>query len=203
MRRIIGVSALDLEAGRLLARLTCGELARLAGLSEDLVFNLARGLGHLRTRRTFQWTLEARGIRFLAHGFVTAPDGRVAPTRKATGKMTGRRLRRARRALGLSDLELSQAAGVSSSTLSRLESGGAVRLTRSAYAVVGALQLAGYTFAPQGRDRALVRRVRVSAPPSERDLPMTWLGVGIGVNANLEFEAEGVVPVRRRRGATR
>lgn len=175
----------------------------MAGVPEAAAFNLARGKAGLGVRRTFQDLLEARGVRFLEPGVVLAADGRLAPTRKATGKMTGRRLTRARNALGLDPHEVAQLAGVSTSTVARLEGSGRVHLTRSAYAVVGALQLAGYAFAPGGRDKALVGRRKRRASAAERDLPIEWLGVGLGVRGDLELEAENVVPLKRRKGVAR
>ena len=194
---------MDLEAGRLLARLTCGDLAHLSQLPEDLVFDLARNRAGIATRCRFQRILEEHGVRFVSPGIVQADDGRLAPTRKAVGKMTGRRLRRARGALGLDRLELARMAGVSTGTVDRLELSGEVRLTRSAYAIVGSLQLAGYTFGRGKQDRALVARRWVRAGPADRDLPIAWLGVGLGVRGDLELEAENVVPLRRRKGVTR
>lgn len=176
----------------------------MAGLPEAAAFNLARGRARLGVRRAFQDLLEARGVRFLEPGVVVAADGRLAPTRKGTGKMTGRRLTRARNALGLDQHEVAALAGVSTSTVARLEGCGRVHLTRSAYAIVGALQLAGYGFASEARrDKALVARRKRRASAADRDLPIEWLGVGLGVRGDLELEAENVVPLKHRKRVTR
>jgi hypothetical protein len=175
----------DLDAGRLLAGLTRPEIARAAHLDPDVVRNATVEHEHRRAspmvKERLIRVLEQRGIIFDAPGFVRHEDGRLAPTRAAVGKVRGRRIQRARRALGMGLVNLACQSGVGVGTIQRLEKCGEFRLTASVYAVVGALQLAGYRFARNHGDKRIGERKR-PLRPYEKDLPIEWLGVGLHVN---------------------
>ncbi|HKT54530.1 MAG TPA: hypothetical protein VJP88_08755 [Caulobacteraceae bacterium] len=139
---------------------------------------------------TMRWELERAGVRFVAPGRIEHEDGRLAPTRSAVGKMTGRRLQRARRSLGMAIHELASETRLATGTLIRLEALGELRLTAAVYAAVGALQLAGYRFAPNHGDKRLGERRR-PLRPWEKDIPIECLGVGLHVRGvDDEFEDE-------------
>jgi hypothetical protein len=179
------VSTADLSAGRLLARLTHPELARVAQLDPDVVRNATVEHRHRRAspivKQELIRVLEQRGIIFEAPGFIRHEDGRLAPTRAAVGKMRGRRIQRAKRALGMGLVDLACESGVGVDLLKRIEKSVELRLTTSVYAAVGALQLAGYRFAPNHGDKRIGERRR-PLRPYEKDLPIEWLGVGLHVN---------------------
>jgi hypothetical protein len=179
------VSTPDLSAGRLLARLTHPELARAAQLDPEVVRNATVEHKHRRASPTVKEelirVLEQRGIVFDTPGFVRHEDGRIAPTKVAVGKMRGTRLRRARNAMGMGLITLAGEARMGVGAIQRLEALGELRLTAGVYAVVGALQLAGYRFAPNHGDRRIGERKR-PLRPYEKDLPIEWLGVGLHVN---------------------
>jgi transcriptional regulator with XRE-family HTH domain len=169
----------DLRAGRLLVRLTCGELARLCQMPETMISDAERNLGGEITQGTIQRVLEAAGVEFGRPGIVRHIDGRIAPTKRAVGVMRGDRLRRGMNALGMSRLELASRARLADGTIAKLQGEGRVKLSASVYAVVGALQLAGYRFLPDGKDKALVPRKKRRELASDQDLPIEWLGAGI------------------------
>lgn len=176
-------SAADLEAGRLLLGKTYAQLAREAQLHPDVVRNVT-GSGAARraspaVTATVMRVLKLNGIIFVGPELVHHRDGRIAPTRKAVGLLKGRRLLRARNALGYDPIEVASQAGVSTDTVRRLERLGALPLNASVYAVVGALQLMGYRFAPNHGDRALIARRRRNLQAWERDLPLHYIGVKI------------------------
>jgi hypothetical protein len=182
---VISPSTTDLNVGRLLAGLTRPALARAAQLDPDVVRNATVEHRHRRAspiaKEELIRVLEGRGIMFEAPGFVRHEDGRLAPTRAAVGKLRGRRIQRARRALGMGLVNVACESGVGVSTIQRLEKSGELRPTASVYAVVGALQLAGYRFARNHGDKRIGERKR-PLRPYEKDLPIEWLGVGLHVN---------------------
>lgn len=186
-----GPSGADIEAGRLLLRRTRDNLAHTAQLSGRQVREAEEG-GRVDQSAldTLAKNLEACGIQFQGPGLVRHVDGRQAPTREAVGKMRGQRLRRARNALGMSLVELSSEAGLGVGAIQRLEACGELRLTAAVYAIVGALQLAGYRFAPNHGDRRIGER-RKRLRPWEKDLPLDWLGVGLHVGI-AEMDLDGV-----------
>jgi hypothetical protein len=179
------VSTANLDAGRLLAGLTRPELARVAQLDPEVVRNATVEHKHRRAspivKEELIRVLEQRGIIFETPGFVRHEDGRLAPTRPAIGKLRGRRIQRARRALGMGLVDLACESGVGVGPIQRLEALSALRLTASVYAVVGALQLAGYRFARNHGDKRIGERKR-PLRPFEKDLPIEWLGVGLHIN---------------------
>lgn len=175
----------DIEAARLLLRLTRDNLAHTVQLSPRMM-----RWAEEDPRRVDQVHLdaivrglEARGALFLGPGLVRHVDGRQAPTRAAVGKLKGARLRRGRNAVGMSLVELSSEAGLGVGTIQRLEAAGELKPTASVYAVVGALQLAGFRFAPNHGDRRIGER-RKRLRPWEKDLPIEWLGVGLHVGVS-------------------
>lgn len=180
------VSTVDLDAGRLLAGLTRADFARAAQLAADVVRNATVVDRHRRASPAvvdfLARVLKLRGIEFESPGIVRHVDGRMAPTRKAVGILRGRRLVRARNALGMSLVEVAMEAGLSTGSLRRLEAQHQVKQALPAYAVVGALQLEGYQFGPNHRDRAAPGGRRRKLQPWEKDLPIEWLGVGLRVN---------------------
>jgi hypothetical protein len=165
--------------------MTRSELAGAAQLDPDVVRNATVEHKHRRAspivKEELIRVLEQRGITFETPGFVRQKDGRLAPTRAAVGKMRGRRIQRARRALGMGLIGLACESGLGVGTIQRLEESGEHRATASLYAVVGALQLAGYRFAPNHGDKRIGERKR-PLRPYEKDLPIEWLGVGLHVN---------------------
>jgi ribosome-binding protein aMBF1 (putative translation factor) len=179
------VSRADLDVGRLLVGLARSDLARVAQLDPEVVRNATVEHKHRRAslivKQELIRVLEQRGIIFDTPGFVRHEDGRLGPTRAAVGKMRGRRIQRARRALGMGLVDLACESGVGVGTIQRLEKSGELRPTTSVYAVIGALQLAGYRFARNHGDRRIGERKR-PLRPYEKDLPIEWLGVGLHVN---------------------
>jgi transcriptional regulator with XRE-family HTH domain len=169
----------DLQAGRMLATLTCGELARLCQLPETTIVNSEGSRASDSAKATIRRVLEASGVEFVSPGIVRHLDGRIAPTKKAVGVMRGERLRRGMNALGMTRLELASRARLGDGTIARLQGQGRLIPSASVYAVVGALQLAGYRFLPDGKDKALVPRRKRREIASDQDLPIEWLGAGI------------------------
>jgi transcriptional regulator with XRE-family HTH domain len=169
----------DLRAGRLLARLTCGELARLCQLPETAISNAERSRGSEAVLATVRRTLEASGVEFVSQGIVHHIDGRIAPTKRAVGVMRGERLRRGMSALGMTRLEFASLARLGDGTIAKLQDQARLTLSPSVYAAVGALQLAGYRFLPNDKDKALVPRKKRRELASDQDLPVEWLGAGI------------------------
>lgn len=186
------VSTSDLDVGRILAGLTRADLARAAQLGPEVVRNATVMHKHRRASpaitESLVRVLELRGIIFESQGIVRHVDGRMAPTRKAVGILRGRRLVRARNALGMSPVEVAMEAGVSIGALKRLEAQHQVKQARSAYAVVGTLQLEGYQFGPNHGDRVAPSGRRRKLQPWEKDLPVEWLGVGLHVNVQDWFD---------------
>lgn len=166
------VTTEDIVAGRMLLRMTCGEMAQLAQVHLESATHPQRVCA--ATRDSFMRILQDRGVEFARPGVVRHVDGRTAPTIKAVGKMTGKRLRRARGALGLTLLELASLSRLSVGSLQRLEAAGEPRQRMQLYAAVGALQLAGYRFGRCKTDKALVRR-KDRRRDEDQDLPIEWL----------------------------
>jgi transcriptional regulator with XRE-family HTH domain len=172
----------DAMAARLLVGVTREALAEEARLSPTAVWRLENGEPVLKaTRATLISVLEGAGVSFLRPGYLRHIDGRIAPTREAVGSLRGDRLRRARKMLGFSVREIALKARLTEGTLERLERS-TIDLTPMPtlgfYRVVGALQLAGYSFAPwrinhRSGDRLLVEPQSRAKP--DRDVSSQYV----------------------------
>ncbi len=181
----------DIEAGRLLARLTLEQFAAIARQPVGTVQSAERGEVSDGMRAGLVRVLEGLGVIFEAKGIVRHQDGRLAPTKKAVGRMTGSRIARARNALGLAQMQLASLAKIGGGTVARLEAQGELRLTASVYAAVGALQLAGYRFGRNKTDKALAPRLRRKEEPHEHDISERYFGVGLHVWGFDDPDADG------------
>lgn len=182
-------SAADLNTARMMLGLTYPEFSNRLRRPPEVIRN---AIGAGRYRRASAEVLadvtryfEGAGVIFAGPDIVKHRDRRLAPTRKAVGVMKGRRLRRARNALGYFPEEVASAAHtlghkiISVETVVRFEKMDRLPLNIPVFLIVGALQKMGYKFAPNHGDRANVERRKTRLAAWEQDLPLFFAGVWI------------------------
>lgn len=198
MRDLGDVRPSDAMAGRLLLQWERATLAAVSGVSAGAVrhFETERRNTTREVRRRLVTALAAAGVRFLAKGDVRLASGLIAPTRQAVGLLGGVRIKRAARALGLSPSTVQAAARLNTrafNAIMRSPVPANLRPTLGLYRIVGVLQAAGYTFAPNGGDGLLGERPRPLTPPPK--FRAAWRPPGWPTNhAQLEAELNGQGP---------
>jgi DNA-binding XRE family transcriptional regulator len=78
---ILNATGRQIRAGRVMANLTQGELAKRAGISRATLANIESGESEprLATYRSLLMVLEAAGVRITANGIERVPGRRPAP----------------------------------------------------------------------------------------------------------------------------
>lgn len=169
------ITPTDLRAARLFLGLSTKAAAAEAGVAQGTLERMeSLDGGHLSKKVLVAHMLHRKGIRFRGVGDMSGAGGEPVPTRQAFGKLTGLRLKRGRRRLGLTVAEVAAAADVNCRLLERFERSEElfVGVKLELYRVLRVLHKKGYRFFKGAR---AIRMDRVAWRPPEvsDDSPIT------------------------------
>lgn len=182
----------DLWAARVALGLTRQQMAGVAGLTDRSIYAVEHGKVEGRALDLVTSAVLSLGVQLERPGFVYLPGGRVAPTVAAVGKLSGRRLHRARWRLAWSQRELATRAVVSTRLVRGAEASAWLNETPDfgVYRMVAALQEAGTIFAPWKKGGNIGDRCLVPRPKRRQDYAVGAAQRPVGPHG-MDFEADG------------